>query len=507
MREVRRERREVRREKLPGLKFVNQNIRKDKMGSLKRSSICSLYFILALSIFGCRSQSQPLTKVNLTEDLAFLNKAIIAGHPVQLNESWNNELVAFITTIENQSTIDYAAFEYENIIREALSIVGCSHTVIKESPISKIYYSEIGENKYLPVRCYADSTGLYMLEASIERGKDSLIFPLNVLSINGISTKEIINKLLIYQPVDGHQQTLGYAIINKYAQILLRRCFIGTDDFTIQYQQSDETTGEFNIKAVNEYSPDEFRYFEPQSTPVLSNDLIGLFPLNQTSMYLRLKSMDYTQYKKTNATIFQHLNEKKIKNLIIDLRGNGGGKPESALYFLSYTLTDTLSQIDLRPNGNVSKYLRSKLKLIGVWFWAQITSQNQTESGTEYITNVTYPKQNPFKGKIYILTDGFTASSACALAAYLKHKTSAICVGQETAGGETGCNANSFQTLELPNSKITINFPIFRFNHQLSIPDNHHGIIPDYEIQYDAKTYLMNKDVEMEKVFELINEK
>jgi C-terminal processing protease CtpA/Prc len=145
------------------------------------------------------------------------------------------------------------------------------------------------------------------------------------------------------------------------------------------------------------------------------------------------------------------------------------------------------------------------LKLAGVWIWSKFTTHIETVKGTAFITNVTYPKKERYNGNIYLLIDGFTASSACFLAANLKYKANAICLGQETAGGETGCNANSFQTLVLPNSKIKIQFPIFRFNNQIAIPENHQGIIPDYYIDYSANSYLQNKDLEIEKVLELIN--
>ncbi len=311
--------------------------------------------------------------------------------------------------------------------------------------------------------------------------------------------------MLVFQPSDGTQKTLGYSIINDYSELLIRRCFIGTDDFTIIYEKNNGEIGELKTKAVKEYLPDKFKYFQPKSNPLISEKFIELFRLSSNTIYLRIKSMDYNNYKKINKEIFQKTISNGVKNLVIDLRDNGGGTPKSSFDFLSYILFDTLSQTDYKPKGGVSHYLSSKLKLLGVWFWAQITPHHKTELGTKYITNVTYPKNKQYKGNIYILINGYTASSACTLAAYLKHRADAICIGQETAGGETGCNANSFQTLTLPNSKIEISFPLFRFNNDISIPDNHHGIRPKYKIKYSPKLYLLNKDLEMEKVFELIN--
>lgn len=347
---------------------------------------------MLLSIQGCISKAQILSKENLLEDIEFLNNAITAGHPVTLNAAWTNKLNSFKSNLENQQLTKYSAFEYENIIREALTKVGCAHTKIKESPISKIYQNQIGENKYIPIRCFADSTGLYIIDGKLKNNDIPIVFPVKINSINNLSAQEIINKLLVFQPVDGTQKTLGYAIINDYSEILIRRCFIGTDDFTIKYKKSNGETDELKIKAVKEYSPDKFQHFQPKSTPLISEKFITLFRLTSNTMYLRIKSMDYDNYKKINKEIFQKTISKGIENLVIDLRNNGGGTPKSSLDFLSYIISDTLSQTDYRSKGDVSHYLSSKLKLLGVWFWAQITPHQKTDSGTKYITNVTHPK-------------------------------------------------------------------------------------------------------------------
>ncbi len=472
---------------------------------MKRKFLKIHFFIPVLCMLGCNSSSQILSKDKLIEDLIYLNTAITEGHPVTLNKAWTNELDSYISHVQNQSLGKLTAFEYENSIREALCKVGCSHTKIEESPMAELYREQIGENKYLPVRCFADSSGLYILDAEFNDNNPQIDLPIKVISINDMPATEIINKLIIYQPVDGHQKTLGYSIINDYSEILIRRCFIGTDDFRIKYQKTNDEIAEINIKAVKNYSPNKFQYFQPKSNSLISAKSVELFNLTQNTMYLKIKSMDYGNYKKVNEKIFQQLDDKPIKTLVIDLRGNGGGSTRSTLDFLSYILSDTLSQIDFRPKGNAGKYLSSKLKLAGVWFWEKTTRHKVTDSGIKYITNLTYPKKKLFTGKIFVLTDGYTASSSCTLAAYLKYKASAICIGQETAGGETGCNANSFQKLELPNSKIIISFPLFRFNNEILIPDNHHGIIPDYKVYYTAKSYLSNTDLEMEEICFLTN--
>ena len=105
---------------------------------------------------------------------------------------------------------------------------------------------------------------------------------------------------------------------------------------------------------------------------------------------------------------------------------------------------------------------------------------------------------------MYVLIDGGTASAASQLTSFLKNKMGAICIGQETGGGETGNNGHGYDQLVLPNSKISINWPRYFVKLDLSIPINHRGVKPTFEIKYDPKNYLLNHDLDMEKAFQLI---
>ncbi|MCF8381125.1 MAG: hypothetical protein K9H49_16245 [Bacteroidales bacterium] len=468
-----------------------------------RKSIYLSGLIALLCFSSCNSQYQSLNKTSLQEDLEFLNDAIKAGHPIGLNKASTPNLDRFIASIEESVAKDYSAYKYENIIRDALFNLGCAHTNIKGSPLSEIYINQMEGRPYFPFRCFADSSSLFLIESASQSDYDGLEYPLKVLSINKTPTKEIIETLLHYSPVDGKQLSLGYNILNKNSEILIRRHFIGTSDFNIKYLNKQGIIGQIKAPALENIKNNQFKFYIPDSNPVIAEDKISLYKLRNNSALVKIKSMNYENYKEVNHNIFNYLQSNNTENLIIDLRSNGGGQPKAAFDFLSYILPDTLSQIDILPRGKVSKNLHSKLKLTGVFFWKIITPHNKMMDKTVFTTNTTYPKPIQFKGKLFILTDGNTLSAAVTMAAYLKHKANAICIGQETGGGETGCNANSIQTLVLPNSKIVLNFPVFRFQHELSLVDNHHGVIPDYAIKYDAGTYLNNLDLEMEKVFEL----
>jgi C-terminal processing protease CtpA/Prc len=114
-------------------------------------------------------------------------------------------------------------------------------------------------------------------------------------------------------------------------------------------------------------------------------------------------------------------------------------------------------------------------------------------------------KKYHYDGKLYVLIDGGCFSATAMTAAFLKKNKRATFIGEETGGGEKGCNAMIMSDLELPNTKLRYRFPFFRVEHQLTPEKVGRGIFPDIYIQYDVKSILENKDLEMEKVRSLVN--
>jgi hypothetical protein len=69
------------------------------------------------------------------------------------------------------------------------------------------------------------------------------------------------------------------------------------------------------------------------------------------------------------------------------------------------------------------------------------------------------PARFPFTGKVFILIDGGTFSTAADCCAVIHHLKRATFIGEETAGGYYGNNSGTMPTLTLPNSKLGIRLP------------------------------------------------
>ena len=128
-----------------------------------------------------------------------------------------------------------------------------------------------------------------------------------------------------------------------------------------------------------------------------------------------------------------------LQNLIIDLKRNLGGNRESAVSLTKNLVPNSFSYSILQPKLNTKKYLDGKGRIYLLLFKLKynignIFKGNQTELGKEFVYNFK-PKKNNYKGQIFVLIDGYTASACAMVTSWLKQHTKATFIGQQSGCG------------------------------------------------------------------------
>lgn len=172
-----------------------------------------------------------------------------------------------------------------------------------------------------------------------------------------------------------------------------------------------------------------------------------------------------------------------FSTLILDLRKNGGGGLDSALPFGESIVTDTVDAGYFVTNTWASKATRPPTA--AAFNELPIAQERTTEAFIETLKNsagrhlVLYPRNDAFKGKVYILTSNRTASTCEPIVDALKRSGRATIVGENTAGAML--SATIFQV----QGKYHLFLPIADYyNADLQRLDQV-GVKPDIEVKAD----------------------
>jgi len=304
-----------------------------------------------------------------------------------------------------------------------------------------------------------------------------------------------------------------------YKNGVLKLDFIDKNKNRYQLTIGKQDTVTFLTRKNNEYG-----YFSQTDTVVTHYfDKTGIFYAKIPAMREELGDT----IKLRLIAAFQH---KKIKAIVIDIRGNGGGSDNTYSKFLSKLVQDTLKK-KVVVARNFSPYIQAHYHIN-----RDSILQNPTYTFDPGIPKLKsqdmyYIKQNfnfvvpdsvtlPFDGKIYVLQDKFIYSSASNLSSLAKNSEQLISIG-ETPDLLSGLQASTLMVM-LPFSKF-----IFRVEPQIDLTDikkvddifqNH----VEYPVQYTfedlylrattkenvfGKDFLQKHDPMFAKVLELEQQK
>jgi C-terminal processing protease CtpA/Prc len=211
---------------------------------------------------------------------------------------------------------------------------------------------------------------------------------------------------------------------------------------------------------------------------------------------------------KTFRQIFKHLRKNQIKNVVIDLRNNGGGSVFTGNKLLGYLLDAPIRPVVISRKPNLTfinlRFKGGLLERTAPILFTLNPLQYPNKNGWNHCFLFFKKYRNHFDGNVYVLTNGGSFSMASYVASYLKYKKQAVIVGEETGGSEYGSRGMAGGHIKLPNSAVKIQLNIYQMTHLIGIEDKGHGLQPDHAIEYSIDDKLASRDLEMEKIKMLI---
>lgn len=433
------------------------------------------------------------------EDIAYLKEALYKIHPSPFRYTTKDSMDQNFEILQSKTTSGLTEARFVLEINDLLTSVGCIHTNARRK-LKKIKKGT-PRAKVIPFEFYTDGDSLWTKRNLLDTFQN--LQWKKVVEINGHSTDTILQELMDYHASDGYNTTFMTRLLSRGANLArLYHSYFGSDSLVnITFQISGQDTlaviPKLRLKSGNNgkgTKEEEAWKFQVKNHFYKEEGNWALLKLNSFNPYKR-------KTRKFYRDLFRSLEENEIPNLVIDVRDNLGGSISDANKVLKHILDEDFVILLERQKAPTFRYSSFGSKVGFIMFSLKRSVECRKKYAkdgkkiAEFKTRTS--GRNNYDGKVFVITNGYSASSSSYLATLLKYKNQAFIIGEESGGGAAGNNGLYYTTIRLPNSKIEVRIPFYWLNYQL-IPDKGRGVMPDVSIPYDIEDAKQDKDLEME---------
>lgn len=497
----------------------------------------TLLFFLISSVLGfSQSIDEPFSIIHMKKDLEIFK---------EIREKANSGLYKYRTQKQIDSLNNWADRELQNLstykdfYNLISTITDFEGSVHNTTSLPKKYLASVFEEKYgyfpYPIKWVEGKWLINYKHGEIPLGAE-------IIEINKIPISEVIENLYKYWTTDGLNTTGKRIGINSAFSRYFRYNYGLKDTFEIAFRSPNSPVIETaHIKSVafrdyykkyktrHSYSFDKIQYEGAKENEKYTYEQLdektGLLSIHTFNMGNE-DSEEHLIYKKWLDSVFVDIKNNQLKNLIVDVRNNGGGTDPNDVITYTY-LTNRKFQESKQVWSSFNKipllkYYDSSVPRIlrpfeAVFLNRYYKKRFPTEKDGKYYIrkesnemSIRQVNENAFKGNIYLLISPRVASAGSLFGALVAGNENTSSIGEETMGGYYGHNGHTPFTYVLPKSKISTEF--FIDNIEQDVPEKptqfyHRGIIPDYEVPQTFEDFLNNQDTQMMFVLKLIEEK
>jgi len=339
-----------------------------------------------------------------------------------------------------------------------------------------------------------------------------------IVSINGVSSQQILNNISLYNSVEGFHRPGQLIMASRDFAFEYYLKYGAKNEFDIRYYDTLGRQQSITLGATSYsnwiYRNKNDRYYYDDTN--VDYDL----HINNEQHYAVLRVATFDFEEDTRDAAFKHFCENSfdllkrknnINSLIIDLRDNGGGRLNCLFYLFSFLANKPFVEYD----RVVSKIDRIPYRESFALSWQERDELNKTlrnefgkqSNGYYYyadsLINTWEPNENHFNGKVFVITNEKTVSAASYLALLTKRSGRGKVVGEETAGGSYSGNGFTSLAYSLPASEIRLFFPYAHMVYSYKDEKNTgRGVVPDYVVPDTYESFKNNEDKQIRYIID-----
>jgi len=491
---------------------------------------CFIGLLCCIILFSCAvsnknyQANKKFTKQELQQDYTLLRNILEKKHPALYWYTPRDSMNYYFDSLYNNIADSMTELQFGwNVLAPLTHKIHCGHTSFGMSK----NWNKFIKNKRIPsfplqVKVWGDTI---LVTDNLNR-KDSIFKRGTLLtSINGVPNHQLIQQMFLYLPLDGYADNVNYIRLSSNFPYYHRNIFGIYKNYRVGYIDPvgnaksvllpmyqpivDTSKKKPKIVKVQKTPRKEIRTQKRESSRSIEIDS----SMHSATLTLNTFSSGGGRHLKSFLNrSFKVLSQQQIKNLIIDLRSNGGGDVKMYVKLTKYIRNSKFKVADssyasAKSLAPYSKYIKQGLfSNIAMFFLTRKRQDGNYHFGYWERHHYHPVKKHHFNGSVYVLINGLTFSASTLFCNAVKAQENVKLIGEETGGGWHGNSGIMIPDITLPVTKLRVRLPLFKivqFNH---VPKDGRGVSPDIFIPPTAAGMINNIDRKMEIVKGMIRQ-
>ncbi|MGJ8733123.1 MAG: S41 family peptidase [Cellulophaga sp.] len=520
------------------------------------------YLLPLLLITSCASiekHNHQITKLHsvdeLHKDVDLAYRKLQKLHPQLYLYTPKKELDAKFTTLKSSITKPMTTYAFYEKLAPVVAEVRQGHAGISvptkkyTRKENKAFNKLKNEWSYLRFENVEDAV---LVKNTL--GEDSTMVGSRVVKLGDDSVDDLLKRYKTYFSSDGYNTTFH----NKYAAQKLARYYyqdkgrldslevtfskndslytkvfrrIPRDSTRFPKQKKDSLKDKKPIKKTKEERKlaskklkkklEDYRKYGYSYSEKNNNRNLDFIGEDSTVAYMKIRSFSRGDYEAFYEEAFKKIDSAKTKDLIIDLRDNGGGRLVEIHDLFSYLAKEEFKFVEegeVNTRYPIIKSYMSRNKtaygaaykslFVPFVFFKEVFKARKKNGKLVYKfkeTKVAEPKENNYKGNVYVLINGRSFSASSVFSNVVKARKRGVIVGEETGGAYNSTVAGQTKLVRLPNSKLMLYFGLMVLETPYKTKVEGYGVKPDVTITPTLEDRKNNCDPELEWILDAIN--
>jgi hypothetical protein len=410
-------------------------------------------------------------------------------------------------------------YKFRNVLSYVLAQIRCGHTSVRASK-EAVRYSERTRSIQFPlsIKAWGDTV---VVTSNLSRKDSALTRGVLLQSIDGKPISVILDSMFRHLSADGYNTTHKFQTLSNAG--VFRSMYGSIYGLRLKTPvEFIDTSGKLRSMSISlsGFVTDSARLRPPVPKPSKKERK------KMTLRAMRSMKIDapiHTAILEVNTfgagsglrrffrQSFRQIKKEHVENIVIDMRGNGGGSVILSNLLTKYIAAAPFKIADslyaIKSKSRYKQYEQNYFLNRLFFIFLAHKKKDGFYHFAHYENKYFKPRtKNHFNGSTYILTGGNTFSAATLFTKALSGQKNVTIVGEETGGGAYGNSAWLIPDITLPNTRVRFRLPLFR----LVIDKNAEkgrGVRPDIEADPSVGAIRRGADYKMDRVMKLIKEK